>query len=141
MLFQDYAVDRFQIISVPITAFSRKFAFPDLPELRNVITHGIHFYPSKLSVTDNLGVNCWADPTSAFITLMEGNKEFISNLDLAVLTPFIANGVYGNRAGTLPINNVEIDYSQSYISLSENIAAIGSYPQVFMFGIFYSKKR
>ncbi len=142
MLFQNKAVDRFQLISVPVTAFSRKFVFPDLPELRNVITTGIHYYPDKLSKTDNLGVDCWPaiDTLSAFVTFMQGNKEFISNLDLSTLVPFEANGVYGNRAGTLALNNVEIDYSQSYVSLSENVAAIAAYPKVFMFGIFYSKK-
>jgi len=141
MLFNTRQVDCFQLISVPVTAFSRKFLFPDLPELRNVTTTAIVHYPYYVMRTDNFGVPTSTNAiTQAFVTFMEGSREFLKQVDIQLFNPFMTNITYGNRSGIMPLQPKRIDFSQSYIELSQDVAALPGTPFVFLFGIYYTKR-
>lgn len=140
MLFNTRQTDCFQLISVPVTAFSRRFNFPDLPELRDVYTTAIVHYPYYIMRTDNNGVNTSTDAiTESFVTLMEGNKEYLKQVDLMLFNPFRSNLTYGNRSGVLSLQPKKIDFSQSYVEISQNVTTLPSIPFVFLFGIYYTK--
>jgi len=126
-------ISNYQFVSVQATSVASRYYFPDLPNLREVITTGIVCYQSGVSPKDRDGFNCSDQILNSYVTFVTGNEEFISKIDLATLFSIAAEGKY-HPNGLFSINPTKIDFSKSYVECS---GGAPTFPCCWQFGIFY----
>ncbi len=139
-----YKTLNFEFVSLKVLAANSKYYFPDLPNLRNVKIQRINFYTPNILKTDlnkvlNMGgVSNNIFDGCHFLTLNKGGTEIVKNLEAVKLTPFSGNNTPYALQGSLLFDNVEVDFSQSYMEVALNTPAI-AFPYSYCFGIFYTK--
>jgi len=144
MIFQDYPVFNYQLVTIQVnvaSATGRQY-FPDLPNLRNVQTLGIIAYHAGVFDRDNNGVLLvtTAQFLQSYLTLTVGNEEVIQNMDLQNLNPITGNNVPYNTSGIVPLNGQRFDFSKSYVTIGQGYTGQGDpVPYSYPFGIYYVK--
>ena len=129
-----------KLITIPVTVSSvvGKIYFPDQPDLLNTKIIGIsaHSYSTMNTDVNGLAVVSYAQMVLSFLTLVEGNDEFIQGVGLQKFCPINANSQPHNNNGYIPIAPRKVDFTKSYVSISPNTtgdAATYSY----VFNVFY----
>lgn len=128
----------YQFVSVLISSSGQpRYYFPDLPNLRDVITTNIVAYNPAIMATDPNGLSLSsAASANCFLTLTVGNNEVISKLDLPSLTPIASGtGSYSSFNGNFALQPTIFDYSKSYVEVYNPSTLIAN--NVFCFGIYY----
>ena len=143
MIFQDYSVYNYQLVTIQVNTASvtgRQY-FPDLPNLRNVQTLGIVAYHANIFSKDNNGVSLVgaAQYGYSYLTLTVGNEEVVQNMDLTYFNPIIGNNVQYNPFGILPLNGQRFDFSKSYVTIASGQTGSATVPYSYAFGIYYVK--
>jgi hypothetical protein len=133
-------IKRFEAVEVPVPSGSTltRFYFPDLPQLTGAKIQGIQTYaPATITATPLTGSTptTLADLKKSFLTIYQGDLQILYNLPILTLnsvsdgtTPFVYE---------LPsINDIDISWTKSYISLPTALATTGV---AYSFGIYYFK--
>jgi hypothetical protein len=136
MTYNTKPFENYQFVSIQMQSVQGRFYFPDLPNLRNVYTTGLIFYPTIVSPTD---INKFpsADSINCYLTLNSNGEEFVQKLGLLNLISIYAINKQ-NPFGLTTLPNVKIEYQKSYVEQAYGTSSV-SYPSCFQFGIYYSK--
>jgi len=129
--------ENYQFVSIQMQSAQGRYYFPDLPNLREVYTTAIVFYPYNISPTDNNGFAGSLGYTNAFLTLNSNGEEFIQKLGLINLIT-IAQNAKQNLFGLTTFPNVKIQYQKSYVEMAYG-TSVPTFPSCFEFGIYYSR--
>lgn len=131
----------FQFVSINVQAVKTKYFFPDLPNLRDVYVQRIHAYFSNTLFSDvNKVPSLTGTPgvaNGAFMTLNKGSDEIFKQLEVSLIHPFFNKECIFNPGDEFVFDNINIDFSKSYIQISTLNPAP---PVAFNFGVFYIKK-
>lgn len=140
MLNTEFKIPNYQLVTVQADVAQQRYYFPDLPNLRDVLTVKIMAYNDK-NFTNDINnvplcdVNIFQNST---FTLYSKGREFLQKVDLMMFNTLTTAAIYSNQNGTIGLQPVEIDFSKSYIEI------LGTPPSVFpfsyCFGIYYFKK-
>lgn len=130
----------YQFVSVNANQYQERYYFPDLPNLRNVLTHRIVAYHNGIFTNDinNQALCTPSVVSSSYLTINQNGIEVIQKLDLTSIVSVTSRNALVNENGTLELMPIKIDFSKSYISLSLGFQSI-TYPFVYAFGIYYAK--
>ena len=143
MIFQDYPVFNYQLVTIQVNTASvtAKQYFPDLPNLRDVQTLAIVAYHANIFAKDNNGVALvdYVQFVYSALTLTVGNEEVIQNLDLQCFNPIMGNSVSYNPFGMLPLKGQRFDFSKSYVTITSGQTGSATVPYSYAFGIYYVK--
>lgn len=143
MNYNDKKLNNYQFVSIVASVAGQpRYYFPDLPNLREVFTTNIVAYdntvmqynPDGLSLANSAANLC-------FLTLVVGNEEVISKIDLATLKPLYTGQTtarYNNPGGNFAIPPTVFDYSKSYIEVYNPGTIIAN--TCFCFGIYFDYK-
>ena len=133
-------VSRFEAVEIAVPSGSTltRFAFPDLPNLRNAKIQRIVAYTAgTITATPLTGSTpvTTADMKKSFVTLYEGDLQLLYNIPILEFNNIVnsATDPYINEA--LDIDGITISWTKSYISLPSALATTGT---VYSFGIFYT---
>jgi hypothetical protein len=134
-------IQNYQFVSIAANAQQDRYYFPDLPNLRNVLTHRIVSYSVAHFATDINRAAMVTEPifNSSFLTINSGGTEVIQRLDLANFNTVAARNVYANTNGVFELEPIRIDFSKSYVTLAQGTLLTPVFPFVYAFGIYYSK--
>lgn len=133
-------IANFQFVSVIASVAGQpRYYFPDLPNLRDVFTTCIVAYdnttfqynPDGISLASNAANTC-------FLTLVVGNNEVISKIDLATLKPIYTGQTtarFNNPTGNFAIPPTMFDYSKSYVEVYNPSTVTAN--TCFCFGVYY----
>lgn len=138
MLFNNNPVDNFQLFSVRFNAAANKYYFPDLPNLRDVYTTGITVYPRGVLGTDDGGISTDSNYMRCYMTLVEGNEEFIQKIDIVQMNPIAVDATFSSNQGQFLIANKKIHFSKSYVEFAYGQTA-SAFPTCLVIGVYYSK--
>ena len=136
MTYNTKPFENYQFVSIQMQSAQGRFYFPDLPNLRNVYTTGLIFYPTNVSPTDNNKFTA-ADSINSYLTLNSNGEEFVQKLGLLNLISIYAINKQ-NPFGLTTLPNVKIEYQKSYVEQAYGTGSL-SYPCCFQFGVYYSK--
>jgi len=141
MLNTDFRIPNYQFVTVQADGLQNRYYFPDLPNLRDVLTVKIMAYNEKNFARDinnipMVDVNVFQNST---FTLYSKGREFLQKVDLMLFNTISTQNLYSNQNSTVGLQPVEIDFSKSYI---ENLGTTpsGGFPYSYSFGIYYFKK-
>lgn len=134
-------LERFEAVEIPVSAGSSltRFAFPDLPNLRNAKITSIQIYTTDtISATPLTGSTpvTIADMKKSFLTLYEGDLQLIYNIPMLSFNNF-AQGASTSAAYVfqLPqVDGITISWVKSYISLPTALVTTGV---AYSFGVYY----
>lgn len=141
MLNTEFKIPNYQFVTVQCDVTQNRYLFPDLPNLRDVLTVKIMAYNDKNFTRDINNVP--VVDTNVFLnstfTLYSKGREFLQKVDLMLFNTIATSNLYSNQNGTVGLQPVEIDFSKSYI---ENLGSSPSagFPYSYCFGIYYFKK-
>lgn len=127
-----------ELVEVPVPAGNTKHViyFPDLPNLRTKQIEAINAYAiTELSISPSGGViQSNSDFNSAVVTLYFTGGEYIVVPLAALRNLIVANNhaVYGDL---FTINGQVIDWTKSYITLTNNIGNFAN--KSFIFNVYY----
>ena len=144
MNYDKKGINRYEYVEIDITstpAIGQQYYFPDLPQLRDAKIEKISSYISSFmtKTVNNYTPISSTDLMTVFLVLNINDKENIkmplSNF-VNIGNPSSAGALY-NSNGYIPLNNVVVRWSKSYIKF------VGS-PSASIFGVpigvFYSPK-
>lgn len=141
MLNTEFKIPNYQFVTVQADVAQNRYYFPDLPNLRDVLTVKIVAYNEKNFASDInnvpvVDINVYQNST---FTLYSKGREFLQKVDLMLFNTITTQALYSNQNGTVGLQPVEIDFSKSYI---ENLGTTptGGFPYSYCFGIYYFKK-
>lgn len=140
MLNTEFKIPNYQFVTIQADVQQNRYYFPDLPNLRDVLTVKIVAYNDNVMLKDINNVNVVDFQTfeNSTFTLYSKGREFLQKVDLMLFNTLNTLNAYSNQNGTVGMQPVEIDFSKSYI---ENLGAIpGAFPYSYCFGIYYFKK-
>lgn len=141
MLNTEFKIPNYQFVTVQADVQQNRYYFPDLPNLRDVLTVKIVAYNNKLFTKDinNVNVISPIDFENSTFTLYSKGREFLQKVDLMLFNTILTQAAYSNQNGTVGLQPVEIDFSKSYIEILGGGGPL-SFPFSFCFGIYYFKK-
>jgi hypothetical protein len=140
MLNTDFKIPNYQFVTVQADVQQNRYYFPDLPNLRDVLTVKIMAYNEAHFLNDinNVPVVSRNIFENSTFTVYSKGREFLQKVDLMLFNTITSQAAYSNSNGTVGLAPVEIDFSKSYI---ENLGtAPGAFPYSYCFGIYYFKK-
>lgn len=137
MQFSKRLVKNYQFVSIYCTAKQNRYYFPDLPNLRNVRTNYLYCYANNILRVDEANRANTSNYSLANLTLVQGNDEFVKQVDLSLLAPHWTTDVQSSIQGGFALSPVQIDFSKSYVEISPAVTPV--FPFSFCFGIFYEK--
>ena len=129
---------RLVIIPITTSAVVGKMYFPDQPDLLQAKIVGItaHSYSTLESDPNGVPVVSYAQMILSYLTLVEGNDEFVQGIGLQKFCPINANLQPYNPGGYIPIQPRKVDWTKSYVSIAPGVAGdAASYSYVF--NVFY----
>lgn len=139
-------IQNYLSVQIVINNQNNKYYFPDLPQLRDAKINAICFYPALgNNVVDPNGVALISinDANSCYLTLDSGLEQIFQNIPLMKLANQWFEGgsitQQGNADGLFVIDELVIDFSKSFVSVSPTSTIGGTLPQSISFGIFYTK--
>jgi hypothetical protein len=134
-------IQNYQFVSIAATSAQDRYYFPDLPNLRNVITHRIVSYHVGHFTNDinNQPMVTQAVFNSSFLTINSNGTEVIQKLDLACFNTVVTKNAYANQNGVFELQPMMIDFSKSYVTIGQGTILVPTFPYVYAFGIYYSK--
>lgn len=138
MLYNTKSYENYQFVSIQMQSSAGRYYFPDLPNLREVYTTAIIFYPPNVSPKDNNGFTATGQYINSYLTLNSNGEEFVQKMGLINLISITQNGKQ-NPFGLVTFPNVKIQYQKSYIEVAYGVAA-PTFPSCFQFGVYYSRK-
>lgn len=129
-----------KLITIPITTSSvvGKMYFPDQPDLKEAKITGItaHSYSTINTDPNGFAVVSYAQMVLSYLTLVEGNDEFIQGIGLQKFCPMYENLQPFNPGGYIPITPRKVDWTKSYVQLAPGITGdAASY--AYVFNVFY----
>lgn len=136
MIYTPQPVDNYQLVSINMTSSQSKYYFPDLPNLRKVKTIGMSAYIPTLITTDNNGVSLSTNYNRVYVTLVTGNDEFISKMDLIHFNGIYSKIGFGSCNGLFQLNEPEIFWSKSYVEYGQGTLP-AAVPSCLCFGVYY----
>lgn len=141
MLITSKKIQQYQFVSIAALQSQDRYYFPDLPNLRNVLTHKIVAYNVSLFSNDinNQPMVTEAVFHSSYLTINVNGTENIQRLDLNMFNTVAARNSHANMNGSVELSPVNIDFSKSYVSIAQGTILTPVYPFVYAFGIYYSK--
>jgi hypothetical protein len=137
MIYNTKPFENYQYVSIQMQSAQGRYYFPDLPNLREVYTTGLIFYPTNVSPTDNNKFTSSGMYGNCYLTLNSNGEEFVQKLSLINLISIQQNNKQ-NPFGLTTLPNVKIQYQKSYVELAYGVS-VGSFPSCFQFGVYYSK--
>ena len=137
MTYNTKPFENYQFVSIQMQSAQGRYYFPDLPNLREVYTTGLIFYPPNISSIDTNMFTPTPNWINGYLTLNCNGEEFVQKLGLINLITINQNNKQ-NPFGLTTFPNVKIQYQKSYIELAYGTSA-PSFPSCFMFGVYYSK--
>jgi hypothetical protein len=137
MTYNTKPFENYQFVSIQMQSASGRFYFPDLPNLRDVYTTGLIFYPPNISSQDLNKFTATGGWLNSYITLNCNGEEFVQKLGLINLITIQQNNKQ-NTFGLTTLPNVKIQYQKSYVEQAYGYSAI-TFPSCFQFGVYYSK--
>ena len=140
MLNTEFKIPNYQFVTIQADVQQNRYYFPDLPNLRDVLTVKIVAYNNNVMLKDinNVNVVDYQIFENSTFTLYSKGREFLQKVDLMLFNTLNTLNAYSNQNGTVGMQPVEIDFSKSYI---ENLGTIpGAFPYSYCFGIYYFKK-
>jgi hypothetical protein len=138
MTYNTKPFENYQFVSIQMQSAQGRYYFPDLPNLREVYTTGIIFYPPNISPNDVNNFTATGGYINSYITLNCNGEEFIQKLGLINLITISQNNKQ-NLFGLTTLPNVKIQYQKSYIEPAYGLSSPISFPSCFQFGVYYSK--
>jgi hypothetical protein len=137
MIYNTKPFENYQFVSIQMQSAQGRYYFPDLPNLREVYTTGIIFYPVTISPTDVNKFPASAQAGNCYITLNCNGEEFVQKLSLINLITMNTNGTQ-NPFGLTTLPNVKIQYQKSYVEIAYG-QTLSTFPSCWQFGVYYSK--
>jgi hypothetical protein len=127
----------FQFVSIPVLQYQNKYYFPDLPQLRNAKIQRIHCYFNGVINKDvsNVTTITYLNAIGMCLTLYGNGEELIKQLDLPQIQPFQVKSLPILNDGDMYFDNLEIDFSKSYVEAPVNFFTVVT---SLNFGIFYT---
>ena len=138
MLFNQKPFSNYQLASITMQASAARYYFPDLPQLRNVLTTNLVFYGPQTSANDNNGFAATFAFQNAYVTFNVNGEEVIRQMDLQRLQTISVYGAFYPQ-GLTSFANLQIDYAKSYVELAPG-ATPPTFPSCFQFGVYYTRK-
>jgi hypothetical protein len=141
MLNTEFKIPNYQFVTVQADVSQNRYYFPDLPNLRDVLTVKIVSYNDRNFRDDinNIPVVDIDVYRNSTFTLYSKGSEFLQKIDLMLFNTISTQNLYCNQNGTVGLKPIEIDFSKSYIENLGTVPALG-YPYSYCFGIYYFKK-
>jgi hypothetical protein len=137
MTYNTKPFENYQFVSIQLQSAQGRYYFPDLPNLREVYTTGLIFYPPNVSAVDTNFFTASATWINSYLTLNCNGEEFVQKLGLINLITINQNNKQ-NTFGLTTLPNVKIQYQKSYVELAYGATA-PTFPCCFQFGVYYSK--
>jgi hypothetical protein len=141
MLSNNNKINRFELVSnvVPASNTQGEYYFPDLPNLRNVKTWKISAYNYGQITADpnNIPVITVVDMQKAYLILYITDKY---NIKMPLYNFCTFGDFYqtiANNNGTIPLDNVVIEWSKSFIKFP--IGHTNTAQFSVLLGVFYNK--
>lgn len=141
MITTNNKIINYQFVSLQANAVQERYYFPDLPNLRNVSTYRIIAYTDVQFARDinNVPLVTMSVFSASYITINSGGVEIIQKLDLNLFNTIVSADVNSNTNGVYDLKPVNIDFSKSYVQLSNGAGLLPVPPFVYAFGIYYAK--
>jgi hypothetical protein len=141
MITTNNKIFNYQFVSLQANAVQERYYFPDLPNLRNVNTYRIVAYTDVQFSRDinNVQLVTMQVFNSSYITINSNGVEIIQKLDLNAFSTIVGANMYSNSNGVFDLKPVNIDFSKSFVQLSNGAGILPAVPFVYAFGIYYSK--
>jgi hypothetical protein len=149
MLFDQKPLDRFELVNIVVPASStlNQFFFPDLPNLRNAkvdkITSNCNMEIPRSPDNDPLVAK--SEYYNAYLILNIGNSEYVRMplINTNVITGIIGGDLVNdlqyrtmrNTNGYIPIANLNVYWSKSYIKLVQANSSVIRF--AFQLGVYY----
>jgi len=124
-------------VSVPNGSTLTRFAFPDLPNLRNAKIDRIVFYtPGTITATPLTGSTpvTVADMKKSFVTLYEGDLQLLYSVPILEFNNIVNASTDPYQNDPLDIDGITISWTKSYISLPTALATTNV---AYSIGVFY----
>lgn len=141
MLSNNNKINRFELVSnvIPAGSTQSDYYFPDLPNLRHVKTWKISAYNFGQITADanNIPVITLQDMQKAWLILYITDKYNIKMPMYNFCTIGDYNTTITNSNGTIPLDNVVIDWSKSYVRFP--IGHTNTAQFSVLIGVFYNK--
>ena len=129
-----------KLVTIPVTVSGvvGKLYFPDQPDLINAKVIGIsaHSFSTMETDPDGLAVVSYAQMILSFLTLVEGNDEFLQGVGLQKFCPIYSNLQPFNPGGYIPITPRKVDFTKSYVTISPGTAGDAA-TYSYVFNVFY----
>ena len=138
MTYNTKPFENYQFVSIQMQSVQGRYYFPDLPNLRDVYTTALVYYPPNISYRDVNGFTPATNYQSCYLTLNSNGEEFVQKLGLINLIPFVQYATQ-NPQGYTTFPNVKIQYEKSYVEVAYGGTA-PTFPSCYQFGVYYSKK-
>lgn len=131
----------YQFVSLQANAIQERYYFPDLPNLRDAKIYRMVCYSSNQFSVDinNVSLANLSIINSSYITINSNGIEVIQKLDLTTFVTNASANTFTNMNGSFDLSPMYIDFSKSYVQLSQGAAISPTVPFVYAFGIYYSK--
>lgn len=131
----------YQFVSLQANAVQERYYFPDLPNLRDAKVYRIVCYNvNQFSVDiNNVALANLNILASSYITINSGGQEVIQKLDLNMFVTTTGANIFTNTNGSTDLTPMKIDFSKSYVQLSQGAGISPTIPFVYAFGIYYAK--
>ena len=147
MIYDQKPVYNYQNVSIVINNSQTRYYFPDLPNLRTVKTFSISAYHNEIFPVDinSVPLIALSGFNRAFITLYANGREVYQRLDLMYLNPInTMDSTSGpspnhNPSGSFPMDNLELDFSKSFVEFSSGTNPYTGTTFCLNFGIYYIK--
>lgn len=141
MLVSTNNILNYQFVSLQGNAVQERYYFPDLPNLRSAKVYRIVAYTSEQFTNDinNVPLVNQATFGSSYITINSNGLEVIQKLDLNMFKTIATADSYTNFNGSVDLFPMMIDFSKSYVQLSNGTGVTPTPPFVYAFGIYYVK--
>jgi hypothetical protein len=136
----NYPVYNSKLITIPVVTSGvvGKILFPDQPDLKEAKVIGIaaHSFSTMNTDPNGLAVVSYAQMVLSYLTLVDGNDEFIQGIGLQKFCPMYENLQPFNPGGYIPISPRRISWTKSYVTIAPGTAGdAASYSYVF--NVFY----
>jgi hypothetical protein len=131
----------YQFVSLQANSLQERYYFPDLPNLREAKVYRIVTYNESNFTNDinNVALVNSAAFSSSYITINSNGLEVIQKLDLTIFKTITSTNNNTNLNGSFDLLPMNIDFSKSYVQLSNPSVISITFPFVYAFGIYYSK--
>lgn len=141
MFYDNKAVKNFKLVQVQTSSNTggTKYIFPDQPELRNRAIEKITTYPNEIvgNTPNNATPVGQSITTACYLVLYVNEREDIK-IPLTSLVSSIGlptGALYANVNGYVPLNDIKVIWSKSYVACPSGLAIAGN--RSFIFGVFY----